>query len=291
VIYRAHNFESALWEQGIVRSKSPWARWVYRHQFMRVNAFEREIAQTVSWIATVSEEDVTRFKQMAPNANASSVPIGFDFPENNEFDPVHVKAAQFKVLFLGRLDWRPNKQGLIWFLENVWPGIVRKRSNAILAIAGVGDARWLSRYHSLPGVRILGKVDQVEPLYRSCALCVAPIFQGSGTRVKILEAARFARPVLSTALGAEGAGLTPGYSYFQAETPAEWKTQLENLRLEECQVFGERAFQAARDKFDAQTIAENFLHSLQNLHSEGVIPAEPGVSVRRPAETLIVQAG
>ena len=57
-----------------------------------------------------------------------------------------------------------------------------------------------------PGVEVTGRVDDIAPYYRRTAVFVAPVLQGSGTRLKILEAMASGCPVVSTTIGAEGLG-------------------------------------------------------------------------------------
>src|ERR1035441_2729659 len=123
-----------------------------------------------------------------------------DFPKEESVLPVH-GSGTVELLFVGRLDWLPTHAGLTWFLEKVWPAVIEKREDLTLKIAGVGDGRWLDRFRSLSRIEFLGKVADIQPLYEASALAIAPLFQGSGTRVKILEAARYGRAVLTTTLG------------------------------------------------------------------------------------------
>jgi hypothetical protein len=103
-----------------------------------------------------------------------------------------------------------------------------------------------------------------------------------------LESARYARPVISTALGAEGSGLIPGVSYYQAESEKEWREIGDLLNLEECRTMGWSAFQEIRKRFDGRSIAEEFLQSLLRLNA-----ALPSISRGRSspvAEENVVKA-
>ncbi|HVO32957.1 MAG TPA: glycosyltransferase [Elusimicrobiota bacterium] len=258
-VYRAHNFETALWEQCVAESRTPWTRRLVQYQASLVKAFERSVAERAAWVAPVSDEDERRFKTLAPGVRTVVTRIGWDFPSEEEVRPVEVATRGLQLFFIGRLDWLPNRKGLVWFLEQVWPAVNRNRPDARLVIAGTGDAGWLEPYRRLPAVRWLGRVDQLEPLYRSCALTIAPLFQGSGMRVKIVEAARYARPTISTALGAEGSTLIPGDSFYRAESAADWITLLSEVTLDECRDTGWQAFRRVKRTFDAPSIARTFL--------------------------------
>lgn len=271
IVYRAHNFEAALWEQCAEQARMPWFRWFLQYQARLVRNFERRIARSVSLIAPVSEEDAARFRGLAPGANISITQIGMDFPDEKSIQPAR-DSAKFELLFIGRLDWIPNRNGLIWFLEKIWPTLIARRRKASLKVAGVGDGRWLQRFRNLPGVEYLGRVDDIQPLYASCALSVAPLFQGSGTRVKIIESARYGRPVLTTALGAEGTGLDPAMSYFRAETQQEWLAQLESITINDCRKVGLMAFRSLRERFDGKAIAQRFVQKLDSITTQHLGP-------------------
>jgi glycosyltransferase involved in cell wall biosynthesis len=270
IIYRAHNVESVLWDQCAERARWPWLRWFFQYQATLVRRFECRIARRVSFVASVSEEDARRFERLAPGSVAHSVPIGMDFPVEDSVSAVG-DSEKLKLLFIGRLDWLPNRTGLIWFLENIWPNLIARRRTE-LQIAGTGDGRWLQKYQDLPGIEMLGRVGRIEPLYQSCALSIAPLFQGSGTRVKIVESAGYARPVLTTSLGAEGTGLIPGTSYFRAETPQEWLSLLGTLTIGECRRVGLEASRAVREQFDGRSIAERFVQRLGRPGAQSVLP-------------------
>ena len=59
-------------------------------------------------------------------------------------------------------------------------------------------------------MELLGFVEDIQPLFSSCALFICPIRSGSGVRVKLLEAFASGIPVVSTFLGAEGLARADG---------------------------------------------------------------------------------
>jgi glycosyltransferase involved in cell wall biosynthesis len=62
-------------------------------------------------------------------------------------------------------------------------------------------------------------VPSVEPFYEASHGVVVPVFEGSGTRLKILEAMAYGRPVISTSPGAEGLPIVPGEHFLLADDP------------------------------------------------------------------------
>src|SRR5262249_39061624 len=150
------------------------------------------------------------------------------------------------LLFLGRLDWPPNQEGLVWFLKEVWPEVVKGRTDLKLLIAGSGNSEFLKPFLSVDFLTFLGRVESVKELYRKVSLSLVPIFYGSGTRVKVIEACSYGRACLSTALGVEGTGLESGISYLRAETAQEWIEMLRSLRSENVETIGSSAHEALK---------------------------------------------
>ena len=124
-----------------------------------------------------------------------------------------VKAGQLSssknVLFIGNGKFEPNRVAVRYLINKVWPILKNKCSMARILVAG---PYWeeTSTYKNCPnGVEFVGFVDDLSQLYNKTRLLCCPIQSGGGTRIKILEAANYGVPVVSTKLGAEGIELIP----------------------------------------------------------------------------------
>ena len=127
------------------------------------------------------------------NASFSSCDFGDGFANSHD------------LLFVGALMYKPNIEGIRWFINSVFPGFRRKYPTARLMVVGRSpspEARALCE--STPGVELCEDVPDLKEYYRRCRAVVVPLLAGGGTRIKILEAALAGRPVLSTPIGAEG---------------------------------------------------------------------------------------
>jgi glycosyltransferase involved in cell wall biosynthesis len=107
------------------------------------------------------------------------------------------------ALFIGTARHPPNREAFLWFANEVWP-LVRSAVPAARFVAvGDGTDEIGIRSEQL-GIEALGFVDDLQPIYAAASLAVCPVHRGSGTRIKIIEAASSGRPIVSTTLGAEG---------------------------------------------------------------------------------------
>lgn len=103
-----------------------------------------------------------------------------------------------KILFIGKLDWNPNLQGLERFLYNCWHDIKKELPDVELLIAGKGlDVEtkdiWEEKF---PSVKVLGFVEDIKDFYRSGNIVICPIYSGAGTNIKIIEAMSMSKPVI-----------------------------------------------------------------------------------------------
>jgi glycosyltransferase involved in cell wall biosynthesis len=112
------------------------------------------------------------------------------------------------LLFVGALAWGPNKDGLRWFIETIFPDFKKKYYDAKLLIVGRSPADYVKGLcRNRDGIELHLDAPDVKKYYSQCKAAVVPLLAASGTRIKILEAALANTPVLSTPKGAEGLNL------------------------------------------------------------------------------------
>lgn len=127
---------------------------------------------------------------------------------NPEFESYPFKNGYFnlkQLLFVGTLQYKPNVDGLKWFVEQVFGVLKDKYPDIRLNVVGRGPSESLSSYLTeFPGIELHSDVPRLEKYYDDAGLTIVPILSGGGTRIKILEAGLASRPVMTTPLGAHG---------------------------------------------------------------------------------------
>jgi glycosyltransferase involved in cell wall biosynthesis len=136
--------------------------------------------------------------------------------------------AEDEVLFVGNYLHPPNVEGALWLAREVWPLVRRVRPGARLTLAGRAPPPAIAAL-AAPDIQVPGELDDLRPLYARSTLLAAPIFWGSGVRIKLLEALACGLPVVTTALAAEGIDLREGESALFAERPAEFAAAIARL--------------------------------------------------------------
>ncbi|HEY2846602.1 MAG TPA: glycosyltransferase, partial [Pyrinomonadaceae bacterium] len=125
------------------------------------------------------------------------------------------------LLFIGNLEHRPNRDGLLYFLHEVLPELRLTDDRSVLTVIGVGADDEI-RSHASGSVRILGHVPDVRPFIDVARVFVAPIRFGAGTKGKIGEALAAGLPVVTTSIGAEGMFLAEGENVLIADSPHDF---------------------------------------------------------------------
>ncbi len=110
---------------------------------------------------------------------------------------------------MGSFGHRPNVLAAQFLVEQVWPQVIKARPGADLVLAGRGSDQWLAGWLARhvddgEGIEATGFVDNLAGMFRESRLFVAPLTQGGGIKIKILEAMARGIPVVTTSIGAEG---------------------------------------------------------------------------------------
>jgi polysaccharide biosynthesis protein PslH len=151
-------------------------------------------------------------------------------------------SIQKRIGFLGNCTYRPNKEGIDWFLQQVWPLVQRAVPDAQLRIVGRGSEEFAPA--SAPDLQALGWLEDPGDEIDTWSAMIVPIRTGSGTRVKVAEAFSRRCPVVSTTLGALGYEVEDGKEILFADQAQDFaRACIRLLKNPELQsMLSERAF-------------------------------------------------
>jgi glycosyltransferase involved in cell wall biosynthesis len=246
-ILRCHNIESEIYKRHVGTLRNPFMRSYVDLQARRWERFEEEQMQLADACVAITRRDESAIGEMAPGVPVITVPAAADlsaFPYN---DPAGREANS--MIVLGNMAWLPNRDAAIWFGEEIFPLIRKRRPDSVVHI--VGDNPPTAQ---LPPAsehfRIEGRVPEIAPYYERIALGLIPLNVGGGMRVKMVEMMSSGLPIVSTSQGAEGNEAIAGEHYLAADTPEEFADAV--VRLLGDAALRERLARAARD-FVAET--------------------------------------
>lgn len=183
---------------------------------LRQERFEILACENADQVHCMSRSDRSELaSRLAKTSHLEVIPNGVDTEIFQPGDP----SQRRDVLFLGSFPHLPNLDAFEFLLDAVWPEIRRVAPDAALTVAGARPPEAVLARDGRDGVRVVGEVDEVAPLYRNHRVLIVPLRAGSGTRLKILEALASGLPVVSTTIGAEGLHLSPEPEIVIADDP------------------------------------------------------------------------
>src|SRR5579885_513594 len=172
------------------------------------------------------------------------------------------------LLFIGSYSYKPNVDAAEFLIEQVWPRIYRVMPKARLIIAGTPSDRIRGYGLGIPGVEFTGFVKDIDGLYQRSRVVCAPVLSGSGTRLKIIEAAAYGKPIVSTRIGAEGIEMRNGFELLLRDDPDSFAEACLRLLSDPalCERLGTAARAIAVQRYDQTNIKRLIKKYLENVH-------------------------
>lgn len=208
-VYSSHNVEQSLLRLQAQQGE-PARRMFAVVEARKVAREERRIWREMDICLAVSEPDRAAMRaggarrvELCPNGVAEVQPL----PRRARAD-----GEPLRLLFVGSGSYLPYERGLSWMVKDVLPRVVA-RVPVTFDVVGSPPANPVAA----DSVRYVGTVPVLEPYYDRAHVVVVPVFEGGGTRLKVIEAAAYGRPVVSTGLGAEGLPLSAGADFLRAD--------------------------------------------------------------------------
>jgi glycosyltransferase involved in cell wall biosynthesis len=233
--------------------------WLYGLQIPALWWGELQAIRRANVTFVCSERDCQYLSQGWRLPGIVVVPNTVNIPTAQEIAP------ELTLLFLASYQYDPNVQAANFLVEKVWPQIYQAMPEARLIIAGRGAEKIRSYSQKPLGVEFTGFVKDLETLYRRSRVVCCPILSGGGTRIKLVEAAAYGKPIVSTVIGAEGLMMSDGQELLLRNSSQELALGclelLKNSQL--CQDLGGAARQAALLHYDRARILKVIQHYIQ----------------------------
>jgi glycosyltransferase involved in cell wall biosynthesis len=198
------------------------------HQYA---GYERDWLPKFDGLSVCSPQDKTRINRLVSNHPICILPNVVRMPADSR--PV-ARTKTFHMLFIGNLNYYPNQDAIAFFLTRILP-LLRAQTHRLLCFTVIGSGTWrgLRQYRHVVEWRYVGFVPDVAPYYHQANAVVVPLRAGGGTRIKVLEAFSFNRPVVSTSLGVEGLGVVHDTHVLVADEPEAFAAQCNRLIADE----------------------------------------------------------
>jgi glycosyltransferase involved in cell wall biosynthesis len=247
--YRAFQTEPAVIEK--VRLFSRWMS-MLNYEISMCNAFDR--------VVTMTTDDAAYLRSYAHRADIRAIPIGIDV-EYFRPGPVRPIEQRAQVVFVGNFRHSPNVEAAEFLLKELAPHF----SNMEFIIAGSYIPATMQKP---PNAAFHGYVADTRRLFQSPdTIFVAPLFSGTGQRVKLLEAFAMGAAVVTTSLGAAGFPIVNGEQAMIADNPSEFRAAVAALAASSKlrSRLGQKGRQMIVDQFTWDRIGPKFLELVEGL--------------------------
>jgi glycosyltransferase involved in cell wall biosynthesis len=241
----------------IPQIKQPVIRWKKQYEVKKLRSMIETLLDSVacSFYSSISEKpsshsiylhNTINFIEDIPDVNASMEP---------------------RILYVGNLLFQPSLYGIVHFTEHIFPLIKEKIPTVKLRIVGKGKDYWIARLNKQTGVEAAGYVEDIISEYKQARVVVVPIYQGTGTSIKFVEALMMNRPLVATPVGSRGFGeiCQDGKHYMLAKSDEEFADKTVNLlsSLSTSQIMAKAGCEVVKKNYSQEKFNEIVSESLR----------------------------
>jgi polysaccharide biosynthesis protein PslH len=217
------DIDSAKWSEYSRYKRFPLS-WGYFLESVKLRNYERGVSEKFDHCTVISESELEEFKRIGITVPCSIISNGVDtdyFCPNPTID-----SESSVIVFLGRMDYFPNVDGITYFAKEVFPLISSARPGVKLCIVGSNPTKSVKELAAFPNVSITGYVPDVRSFLGGAAVSVVPLRIARGTQNKILESMAMGIPVVTTAQAAKGVGSTVAEHLLVADSAVDFAKQV-----------------------------------------------------------------
>ena len=221
------HFPSKIWQEGWDKKFVDIYLYLFgRREQKLVGDLESRAFCTFDLCLTCSEKDARMLRNHSYGAPAVTIPWCIEEP------PVFHEPSKkdcYNLVFIGSMNWEPNKDAITWFVKDVFPLVRTKLKNTKLLIAGSNMSDDIRSLENEKDIVVKGYLPNISQLLLDGDISIAPIRIGGGVKVKVIEAMSYGIPVITTTKGAEGLHAVHGEHFLIANSPEEFAENITTL--------------------------------------------------------------
>ena len=216
---------------------------------IRVKRLEGTLGGAFDLVITNSTVDEQVIRELSTKQKTLTITNGVDM---DYFTPTSTLMEADKLVFTGVMDYAPNEDAALHFVEDIFPLVKMKRPEVQFWIVGSGPSERVRALTRISGVHVTGKVDDVRPYVRSATVFVCPLRVGSGVKNKILAAIAMQKATVATSMSIDGLDLADNRDVLLTDNPQD---------------FADKVVQLLTDEQVAQQLSTNGLTHVQAQYS------------------------
>jgi glycosyltransferase involved in cell wall biosynthesis len=253
-----HNVEAQIFLRHMKRARNPLTKFFWWLQFRKMFHHEKQASARFDAIIAVSENDKQLMEKWYGARHVYVIPTGV---ETDYYFPRPDIPEKNQIVFVGAMDWLPNYDAMLFFLEDIYPLLQKEAPEVSTIIVGRNPPPKLRRLvQKYPRVYLTGWVQDVRPFVHESAVFIVPIRIGGGTRMKIYQAMAMGKAVVSTRIGAEGLPLQHRKHIYLTDHPEDFARAILTLLRNpvERKRIGQNAHQYVMENFRWEIVARRF---------------------------------
>jgi sugar transferase (PEP-CTERM/EpsH1 system associated) len=262
-VHDAHNLEHVLWQRMERTTTNPFKKAFIRSQYGKLVRLQQHVARASEKCVVLSDEDRAEYLRICPEADITTVPNGADVEYWTPGD-ANGLAEPPSVLYFGNLSWPPQADAAVYFHNKILPLVRQRVPEVKFYIAGQNPPDTVKTLAS-ENVIVTGFVPDMREYVSRAAVVVMPLRTGAGTKHRVFQAMCMKKPVVCTAVAAEGIALTHGETAMLADDPETFANATVSLLQDGAlrQRLGERGRQLVLDRYDWRAIYERLEEAFQ----------------------------
>ncbi|MEM9399517.1 MAG: glycosyltransferase [Verrucomicrobiota bacterium] len=208
----AHNVEHEIYFNNANSASNLASKWIYQREAFLVKKMEDALAAQAEQVWALTEYDATYFNKLGASVEA----IPFALPPGLSTRPqADCPDKIFDIGLIGSWAWKPNEEGLCWFLEEVYPYLPKDFN---VQVAGRG-AEWLTEQY--PDIHYVGFVPDAQVFMAQARVVAIPTLSGGGIQIKTLDAIASGSKIVATPIALRGI-TTPPKTVHIAQEPKDF---------------------------------------------------------------------
>ncbi len=261
-VLRMHNIEYHIWHGLGAKNKNKFKRRYLFNLTKRLKNFERESWKKYDLVLPITEKDAFHVSRLEKLSDVVVAPFSIEI----ENLPPISRSERWVGYHLGAMDWIPNREGMRWFLKDVWPKIHNAIPKFEFYFAGRNMPEEFQNME-IEGVHCLGEVDNAADFLADKKILIVPISSAGGIRVKILEAMAAGKVVITTPEGIKGLDAKVTEHYLLARKPEDFVKAVKwcIMHPQKAEEMAEKARELVLTKYEYRKVIVTVINEIEVL--------------------------
>lgn len=212
----------------------PWPlSWMYEREAKRLFSYERYISESFRKAFFVSREEAQLFTDKTGGQHhwiehVNNGVVKFTVASVEVENPFEGGGANRNIVFIGTLDYWPNEDAVLWFVDKIYSRLVEANIDIRFYVVGSNPSRKIKALERISGVRVVANVADIKPYLIHADVAVAPLRVARGVQNKVLEAMAAGVPCVASHRAMEGVNVDCDYLY-EASDEKSWYQLLRQI--------------------------------------------------------------